>query len=75
MTTYDNKKNTVNLRINNPYPGFIDNFKANLVTFDYTLQIDDHSRLRFGYQNTNAEAIGMPDQKINLYFTELFSRF
>ena len=72
---YHNKTNTVNKKINNPYPGFIDHFKVNLITLDYTFQIDNNSRLRLGYQNGHAEAIGMPNQKTNLYFTELISRF
>ncbi len=51
--------------------------KANIITFEYTYQLAENARIRLGYQNSKVEADieGSEDQKSNLYFTELYTRF
>ncbi len=72
---YEGKDNTFNRIAGNPLVGFINDLKGNVVTFAYTYRLAENTRLKFGYQNSKVEASNMPDQKVNLYFTEIYSRF
>jgi hypothetical protein len=59
----------------NPMMGFVDDVKAHMITFSYTYKLSENTRLKLCYQNTDLEARNMPDQSMNLYFVELYSRF
>ena len=75
INIYDGKDNTFNRIAGNPLVGFITDLKSNVLTFTYTYKLAENTRLKFGYQNSKVEAKDMPDQKVNLYFTELYSKF
>ena len=53
----------------------INDLKGNVITFTYSYQLSKHTRLKVGYQNAKVKASNMPDQKVDFYFTELFSKF
>ncbi len=75
INIYDGKDNTFNRIAGNPLGGFINDLESNVVTFTYTYRLAENTRLKLGYQNAKVEAKDMPDQKVNLYFTELYSKF
>lgn len=54
---------------------FVKDLEAKIITFDYTYKLAENTRIRMGYQNTKVEADASPDQKNDLYFTEIYSRF
>ncbi len=72
---YDGKANTFNTVAGNPLGGFINDLKGDVITFAYTYQLSPHTRLKLCYQNSKVKASNMPTQKVDLYFTELFSTF
>lgn len=72
---YDGRANTFNTVAGNPLVGFINDLKGNVITFTYSYQLSKHTRLKVGYQNAKVKASNMPDQKVDFYFTELFSKF
>ncbi|MBP5470743.1 MAG: S-layer homology domain-containing protein [Candidatus Riflebacteria bacterium] len=72
---YDGKANTFNTVAGNPLVGFINDLKGDVITFAYTYQLSEHTRLKICYQNSKVKACDMPDQKVDLYFTEIFSTF
>ena len=72
---YEGKNNTFNVIAGNPLGGFINDLKSNVVTFSYTYKFAENTRLKVGYQNTKVEADNMPNQRVDLYFTELYSKF
>ena len=59
--------------------------KANIITFEYTYKLAENTRIRFGYQNSSVEgkrdmgvgqaAYNTGDIDVNLYYTEIYSRF
>ena len=72
---YEGKDNTFNTMAGNPLVGYINDFKGNIITFAYTYRLAENTRLKIGYQNSCVKASNMPDDKINLYYTEIYSRF
>ena len=58
-----------------PFVGYVEDVKANMVTFSYTYRLSENTRLKLCYQNTKLEAKNVPDQCVDLYFAELYSRF
>jgi hypothetical protein len=72
---YDGKANTFNTVARNPLGGFINDLKGDVITFAYTYQLSPHTRLKLCYQNSKVKASNMPTQKVDLYFTEIFSTF
>ena len=72
---YDGKANTFNTVAGNPLGGFINDLKGDVVTFAYYYQLTPNTRLKLCYQNSKVKASNMPTQKVDLYFTELYSRF
>ncbi len=72
---YDGKANTFNTVAGNPLVGFINDLKGDVITFAYTYQLSAHTRLKMCYQNSKVKANNMPDQKVDLFFTEIFSTF
>ncbi len=72
---YDGKANTFNTVAGNPLVGFINDLKGDVITFAYTYQLSAHTRLKLCYQKSKVEASNMPDQNVDLYFTEIFSQF
>ena len=75
INIYDGKANTFNTVAGNPLVGFINDLKSDIVTFDYTYKLSAHTRLKLCYQKSKVEAKNMPDQKVDLFFTEIFSQF
>ena len=62
----------------------LESLKADIITFEYQYKLSDNARLRLGYQNSKIKADAMQvggtelpfeDQKSDLYFTELYTRF
>ena len=72
---YDGKENTFNTVAGNPFVNFINDMRSHIFTFDYSYKITKDTRLRFGYKRSNVDARNMPELWVDLYFTELFSRF
>ena len=72
---YDGKENTFNTVAGNPFVNFVNDMRSHIFTFDYSYKITQDTRLRFGYKRSNVEARNMPELWVDLYFTELFSRF
>ena len=72
--TYDNIFGNI-IRNTNPLLGYIEDVKANILTFSYTYRLSENTRLKLCYQNTKLEAKNVPDQCVDLYFVELYSRF
>ena len=56
-------------------PGYVNNLKANVITFDYTYKLAENTRIKLGYQNSKVEADGQDNVKTDLYFAEIYSRF
>jgi hypothetical protein len=75
VNVYDGKDNTFNSLAGNLLPGYINDFKSNIITFTYTYRLAENTRLKLGYQNTKMEANDMPDQCGDLYFTEIYSKY
>ena len=72
---YDGKANTFNTLAGNPLGGFINDLKSDIITFAYTYQLAPNTRLKLSYQNAKVKAANMPDQCVDLYFTEIYSKF
>ena len=62
-------------RDNTGMANYMEDLKANIITFEYTYKLAENTRLRLGFQNSKVEAKDMPDIKSNLYYTEIYSRF
>lgn len=69
----DNKPNTFSTRTG--VPAFTTDLEGNVITMVYSYNIAEHTRLRICYQNSKIKSKDMPDQKVDLYFTEIYSRF
>jgi hypothetical protein len=72
---YDGKANTFNTVAGNPFADFINDMRSYIFTLDYSYKFTKDTRLRFGFKNSSVKARNMPEFWVNLYFTELFSRF
>ena len=72
---YDGKENTFNILAGSPVMGFINDMRSHIFTLDYTYKFTNDTRFRFGYKNSRVNASNRPELWVNLYFTELFSRF
>ncbi len=59
----------------NPFVYYVEDVKANIITFNYTYRLNKDTRLKLCYQNMKVEAKDVPEQNVDLYFTELYSRF
>lgn len=73
ITNDDDKK--ANTFSNSGFAGFVKDLEANLVTLEYTYKLAENTRIRMGYQNVKVEADAQVDQKADLYYTEIYSRF
>ena len=80
---YEGKVNTYNdiyrpliaALMGNPFVGFAEDVKGNLITFSYTYKLSTDTRLKLCYQKSKVEAKDVPDQDGSLYFVEIYSRF
>ena len=65
----------VSTAMNNPVVDYAIDVKSNVLTFSYTHKLSENTRLKLCYQNMKLEAKDVPDQCVDLYFAELYSRF